>query len=73
MRGGRAKDPGHGMSYLQGQDVPELENTCEVQKRQNNHGDGREELNQYQYMQTVVAVDENAYERRKDQAGNRLE
>ena len=73
MRGGRAKDPGHGMSYLQGQDVPKLENTCEVQKRQNNNRDGSKKLNQNQYVLPVVAVDENANERCKDQARNRLE
>ncbi len=73
MRGGRAKDPGHGMSYLQGQDVPELENTCEVQKRQNNNRDGSEKLNQNQYVLPVVAVDENSNKRCKDQAWNRLD
>jgi len=52
--------------------VPELQNTCEVQKRQNKYGDSSEKLNQYQYMQTVVAVDENANKRCKDQARNRL-
>ncbi len=72
MRGGRVKDPGHGMSYLQGQDVPELQNTCEVQKRQNKYGDGSDKLNQYQYMQTVVTVYENANKRCKDQARSRL-
>ncbi len=73
MRGGRVKDPGHGMSYLQGQDVPELQHTCEVQKRQNKNGDGSEKLNQNQYVLPVVAVDENANERCKDQTRNRLE
>ncbi len=73
MRGGRVKDPGHGMSDLQGQDVPELQHICEEQKRQNKYGDGSEKLNHYQYMQTVVAVDENANERCKDQARSRLE
>jgi len=73
MRGGRVKDPGHSMRYLQGQDVPELENTCEVQKRQNKNRDGSEKLNQNQYVLTVVAIDENADERCKDQARNRLE
>jgi len=61
------------MRYLQGQDVPELENTCEVQKRQNKNRDGSEKLNQYQYVLPVVAVDENANEWCKDQARNRLE
>ncbi len=73
MSGGRIKDSGHSMCNLQSEDVPELENTYEVQKSQNKNWDGSKKLNQYQNTLAVVTVNKYANERCKDQAWNRLE